>query len=265
VYPPGYWLALLLKGYRAAGDLDRPTQDCRGAKVEIAQDGCATDPQPEPMPGASLTPKDLVVLNIGDEKRLIWAMTDRFMDGEAQGPVAIAEIGAKGIAVRSLGVLRAFTQNLSLRLEKLGSGTVLIADGENCLEGQPAEACERAIRVVPLVGDRFAPKPLVDEAGACLGRAFLPVRSSGSAISAKGVKYQIESLVTFSADAIMVRENLALDGLRKGTDPASASYVTRVQADRQISLKGETLVATGASLLTRWQSSQSGGGKPATP
>src|SRR4051812_32270642 len=61
-YPPGYWLALLLKGYRAGGDLDRPTHDCRGVKADIEVDGCASEPQADVIPGGPLSPQDVVVV-----------------------------------------------------------------------------------------------------------------------------------------------------------------------------------------------------------
>jgi hypothetical protein len=149
--------------------------------AKLEWDGCPTDPQPESLPGRSLTPQDVVVANVDDQRRLIWAMTDRLSDGEAEGTIAIAEVGAHGINVVALGVLRAYPQNVSLRLERLGSSSVLVADGEHCSPGQAAEDCARAVRLVPLVGDRFESRPVVDASGTCLGRSFVPVRGSGTA------------------------------------------------------------------------------------
>jgi len=125
----------------------------------------------------ALTARELVVSNLGDARRLVWAITDRLPDGQGQGPVALAEVGVHGVGLRALGTLRTFPDNASLRLEKLGTNTVLVAEGEKCA-GTGAD-CERAIRLLPLVGDRFVSKPIIDDQQACLGSAFFPVRTKG--------------------------------------------------------------------------------------
>jgi hypothetical protein len=256
LYPPGYWLALLVRGYQESGDFSRPARDCQDQLARLERDGCLIDEQPQLLPGRLLTPNDLVVANLDDKRRLVWAMTDHLSDGEAEGPVAIAELGAHGINVRALGVLRAYPDNVSLRLERLGSNAVLVADGEHCEPGQAREECARAVRLVPLVGDRFVPGPLIDTSGICLGRPFIPVRTQGGVGNDRRIKYRVETLITFSEGSILFREQLAIDGQPHRSDPSSASYVTRLQADRQVSLRGGELVATGPSLLTRWLSRQ---------
>jgi len=259
-YTPGYWFSLMLKGYTASGQISRPTTDCRAAVVMMDRDGCSTDPPAELLPAQLLTPNDMVVATVDDNHRLVWAMTDRLSDGEAQGPVALAELTQKGILMRALGVLRAYPQNVSLRLETMGGGgSVLVADGEHCERGEAGEECARAVRLVPLIGNKFAPTPLIDASGGCIGRPFIPVRYQGTA-EGNGARYKGETLVTFSGGIVLVREQLALDTRpRHATDAASASYVTRVQADRQISLSDGKLIATGPSLLARWLSRQMAG------
>jgi hypothetical protein len=254
-FPANYWFVLLLHGYRSSGEIPRPAKDCSGWPIKLESDGCATDPAPEALTATPLTARDLVVTNLGDTRRLVWAITDRLADGQAQGPVALAEIGSGSVAVRSLGLLRAYPDNVSLRLDHLGTGTVLVAEGERCAEARPGTPCDRAVRVVPLVGSRFIPKPLVDDKGACLGTALLSVRSGSNLATAGGARYQLEASVTFSPDAITIREQLALTQ-QHGTDVGSTAFVTRVQAERQVTMRGGSLVGTGPSLLSRWLAQQ---------
>lgn len=252
------WFALLLQGYRPAGALARPARDCTGQPVKLEVDGCVDDPVPISVDPPPLTARDLIVSSLGDARRLVWAITDRLPSGQAEGPVALVEIEAHRTAVRAIGVLRAFPENVTLRLEKLGGAPVLVAEGERCVKPQVPELCQRGIRVVPLIGNRFAPKPLVDDKGACLGNAFLVTRSGGAAGGRHSAKYQLEGAVTFSPDAIAVREQLAISLPQAASDPNMESFVTRVQAERQITLQGGNLVATGPSVLARWLAQQHG-------
>ena len=264
-YPPGYWLTLLVDGYRASGEIPRPACDCLGERIQPAWDGCPSDrdPDPDPLPPRALTPSDVVVTSLGPDRRLVWAMIDHLADGEAQGPVAIAELVPKGIVVQVLGVLRAYPQNVSVRLERVGPGSVLVADGEFCDAGQIGEECVRAVRLLPVVGNRFVSGPMVDNAGACLGRAFIPVRGAGTAT--RGDRYRVETLVTVRADAVLLREQLAIEAEPQHPSSARDSYVTRVQADRQVSLRGGQLVASGPSLLSRWMAPRGSQGSLAKP
>jgi hypothetical protein len=257
-FPAQYWFVLLLQGYQSSGVIARPAKDCSGLPVKLETDGCQGDPQPSVDATTTLTPRDLVIAKVSDTQRLVWAITDRLSDGEAQGPMALAEIVQGGIEVRALGLLRAYPERVSLRLERLGTGTVVVAEGERCPDPQAPEKCDRAIRIVPRIGDRFIAKPVLSDSGACLGRAVVEVRGTGAGSGKKGAHYQIESVVTFGPEAVAIREQLAISAERAGGGSAKDSFVTRVQADRQLTFRGGSLVATGPSLLSRWQA-QSGG------
>ena len=254
VYPAEYWFALLLQGYQMSGELARPSRSCGGEPVALELDGCAgNEPATRNPPSVTVSSRDLVVMNLGDARRLVWAITDRLSDGQAEGPVAVAEIEAQGIAVRVSGTLRAYPENASLRLARLGTGTVLVAEGEVC--AKPGQ-CERATRVVPMIGDHFVAKPLVDDKNACLGPAFFPLRQGGVAHGRKRAKYEVQVSITYGTDNIAIREQLALTGAEPVSDPASGSFVTRVQAERQLTLKDGNLVATAPSVLARWLAAQ---------
>ena len=110
---------------------------------------------------------------------------------------------------------------------------------------------------------------MVDAAGTCVGRPLIPVRGSGVGVG--GEKYHVETLVTFSGEAVLVREQLGIESLQpRRPDAARDSYIKRVQADRQVSLRGAHLIASEPSLLSRWLrpkdgvrgGSMPGGGSP---
>jgi len=254
LYPAEYWFALLLQGYQMSGELARPTRSCSGAAIALDYDGCPGTEQPtRNPPPVVVSPRDAIVMNLGDSRRLVWAITDRYSDGQAEGPVALVEIEAQGIAVRVSGVLRAYPENASLRVTHLGTGSVLVAEGEVC--SKPG-SCERATRVVPMIGDRFVPRPLVDDKGTCLGAAFFPLRQGGVARGRKHAKYEVQVSITYGADSIAIREQLALTGTDTASDPAAGSFVTRFQAERQLTLKDGMLIATAPSVLSRWMAQQ---------
>jgi hypothetical protein len=253
IFPAEFWFGLLVQGYKANGEFPRPTRDCRSGRVAVDLDGCGGEgPQATKVYEGPLSDKDLVITSPSDGRRLVWVITDRMSDGQAQGPVAIAELMGKQIAVRALGTLRAYPGSVSLRLEKVRGGTVLVADGVNCQDNQPQEACDRAVRLVPLVGDAFVPKSIVDERGNCLGSSSVQVRASGVTVEGrKGLKYRLNSSVNFSGEGLIVREELSVD--RKAPPGApEGSYVIRQQADRQLIIRDGNLVSSTPSLLARW-------------
>jgi len=254
VFPPQYWFALLLQGYQMTGELARPAMSCSGSPINQEGDGCPGETSPVRVnPGAIVSNRDVTVLNITDSRRLVWAVIDRYADGQGEGPVALVDIEPQGLAVRAMGVLRAYPDNASLRLARLGSGTVLVADGEYC--SKPA-SCERATRIMPLVGDRFINKPIVDDKNACLGPAFFPMHQAGVAHGRKRAKYEISVSITYGPDNMSVREQLGLSGAEPASDTGTGSFVTRVQAERQVTLKDGNLVATAPSILARWLAQQ---------
>ncbi|HEY2902404.1 MAG TPA: hypothetical protein VGL59_17610 [Polyangia bacterium] len=251
VFPPAYWFVLLVDGYQSSGVITRPSKDCRGFPLRQDGEGCSGELPAELAP-VPLTQRDLVVVSLGDARRLVWVITDRLPDGQGQGPIAIVEIGVHGVGVRAIGTLRTYPENVALRLERVGASTVLVAEGEKCA-GTGAD-CERAVRLLPLLGDRFVSKPIVDDHNACLGSAFFPVRTKGGIGHRTSTNYELEAALVFGPDSITVREQLAIsDGHGSSTtEQSGGAFVTRVQADRTLTINGGTVVANGPSLLDRW-------------
>ena len=253
-FMPQNWFVLMLHAYRSTGEIPRPLNDCTGTTVMMAPDGCS-DRQHLRFTPTQLGPDDLVVTALSETERLVWVITERLSDGQAQGPVAVAEIEPRGISVRSIGTLRIYPGNVTLRLERLSGATVLVADGQHCDDSGKSENCDRAIRIVPLVGDRFISTPIIDGHNSCVGSSLLPVRTKSRSTTRGGTKYELEAAVTLTPNAVLVREQLALIRLPPGHAPKDAvaeSFVTRQQLERQIVLRNGHLVAEGPSLLSRW-------------
>lgn len=256
-FPSQNWYVLMLHSYRSTTEMARPLADCTGSPVYTVYEGCGDGPIPKWTP-TNLTSDDLIILPLGDTRRLVWMVTEHLADGQFQGPIAIASVEPRGLAIRALGVLRSFPEHLVLRVEKMNSGTVLIADGQRCENAGAPEACERAVRILPLQGDHFASGPVVDGNGACLDSSLIPVRSKGRV--AGGTKYELEASVTVGPESILIRENLALTRPHAAHDPNAESYISRLQLERTMTVRGGRLVTDGSSLLTRWLSKE----KPAT-
>jgi hypothetical protein len=190
---------------------------------------------------------------LGDDRRIVWAITERFSDGQAEGAVAITQFTPQGIRALTVGTLRAHPIRARLRLEALNGGTVLIAEGESCAVPQDSTSCVRTARVVPLVSDRFVPADLTDGAGKCLGSTLLLLKGQGHNLRSGRQAYQFESGLTFRPDGLAVHEQLAVEE----RDPdGGGTFLRKVQSDRMIFLQGPALQASAPSLLDRWASAR---------
>ena len=82
------------------------------------------------------------------------------------------------------------------------------------------------------------------------------MRQAGVAHGRKRAKYEISVSITYGPDNISVREQLALTGAEPAAETGTGSFVTRVQAERQVTLRDGNLVATSPSILARWLAQQ---------
>jgi hypothetical protein len=255
--PASAWFALLLYGYQPTGAITRPATDCSSRRIDWIADRCSSGFGPATrLATQPVSPADLIVENLGDARRLVWAINDHFADGQAEGAVALAKFDAHGVRVEALGVLRAHPLRARLRLENVAGGTVLVAEGETCALPQDLSTCSRTARLVPLVGNRFVPVDLSsDTAGKCVSPSLLLLKSQGTIGKASGRKtYQFESSLTYSEDAVAVHEQLTVEEReRDGTD---GTFLRRVQGERRIRLQGGALLTTGSSILDLWMRAQ---------
>jgi hypothetical protein len=251
--PPPFWFSLMVRGYQSNGAIARPARDCEGQPIAWAADSCAADAEAPPLEPAPLVDGDLVVSNLGEGRRLVWALTERFANGEAVGPVALAVFDSRGVSVTTLGVLRSYASRVQLRLEPLGEGQILVAEGEACADERDARSCVRGIRVVPVGKRRFVALDVSEADGRCQGRAFFPLRAEGTVGEGTRKKnYRIQSSVNFAPEAITVQEQLTIGQTSSESADAAASAVRRMTSERRITLRGGRLVAEGPSLLDRW-------------
>jgi hypothetical protein len=219
--PPEIWFQVLLKSYnRKTGIAPAPVKDCSGKLVEPALPpetaACIAGPNAgAPLPERPLVPDDLVIVPTDDGRSLVWVKAKHFDDGDALGPIAIAEWTKRGIAVRSIGAMRAHANRAKLRLEPMGSGKVLVIESDECAKDNPKQ-CERIMRLVPMIGDRF------DERAVLLMRAlYMPFMRNHDRMqlmdvrSAEFTKYAANAML---ATRISFMNELALLAERVGAD-----------------------------------------------
>jgi hypothetical protein len=118
------WARLLLQGFQpgiAAGN----ARDCTGRAVEWREPRPALPrargARQRCIPQRAVTDDDVVVQRLQGNLRLVWVMTDRFTNGEAQGPVALAEFQSERVVVRAIGSLRTYPRRARLRLETISN------------------------------------------------------------------------------------------------------------------------------------------------
>ncbi len=248
--PASQWFSLLLYGYQPTGAITRPATDCSWRRIEWPADRCAVWPEPAmSLPLQLQSPNDLIVEKLGDDRRIVWAITERFSDGQAEGAVALTQFTPQGVRVLTLGTLRAHAIRTKLRLEALNNGAVLVAEGESCAVPQDSASCVRTARLLPVVGDRFVPADMTDGAGKCLGSTLILLKGQGSNLQHGRRGYQFESGLTFRPDGLAVHEQLAVEE----RDPdGGGTFLRKVQSDRMVYLQGPTLQTSAPSLLDRW-------------
>jgi hypothetical protein len=252
--PAAFWFTLIVRGYQANGEIPRPTQDCEGQVVAWTADACS-EPDTRSLLPTPLSERDIVVSHLGEGRRLVWVITDRFTSGEAIGPVALTNFDRYGVAVDTLGVLRGYPQRATLRLERLGDYQILAAEGEACTDERDVRSCVQAVRLVPVGRRRFVPMDLTDIQGRCVGRTFFPLNSDGSVgDGARRRSYRLQRNVTFTPDAVLVQEQMSVaqGGSGSFSKDATESAVSRMTVDRRIRVIGGRLVIDEPSLLERF-------------
>ncbi len=250
------WIALLLRGYDPSTHrVTSPAIDCTDAQVRweapvaACFDGSLVRTQ---LPDRPLGGKDVVATPFGEDVRLVWVITSRFASGDALGPVAVVEVKSRRLVVRAIGVLRGYPERARLRLEKLGETEVLVAEGESCAGKDPG-SCQRAARVLPLRGERFASDPLVSEAGACVSAAWFDLAREEIEPIESGWKrrYRLDAALTFAPEAIRIEEQLAIHEFDPRKPQTPPRLLRRAQGERTVTLAGGKLVATGKPLWTK--------------
>jgi hypothetical protein len=251
-----YWFRLLLPGYdHNTGQLRRPARDCMGQVIAWQPSRCGDPEPPEPLEPTPLARKDLVVVNAGENRRIVWTIAERYANGEAIGPVAVTEFVSDGVRARSVGMLRAFPEQADLHVQKLGSAEVLVVVGSACKDGG-SEDCARAVRLIPLGKPRLVSEGIRGATGQCLGPAWFPLQAKGEVgHGGDRKKYALQASITYPPDgSISVHEELVVTDGTEASREAGVAPVTRIKADRRIWLAqdGSALMSNETSLLGRW-------------
>jgi hypothetical protein len=255
---PDTFFSLLLHGFDAKhGTAPRPAVDCSGAPVAWeepdAEECREAGPQPLPLPPKErLTEEDLMLVTTRANERLVWIITRRFDNGEGLGPVALVDTTNKGFTVRGLGSLRGMTENVLLRMEKVGTTEVLVAEGDACTKEAP-QVCRRSARILPLRQGRIFSESVSNNERACLGTSWFPLSREQVFDMPSGLrrKFELTSTLVFGADTISVQEQVSVSD----SDPKQPSIPERLyrraQNERKLKVEDNVLVGSAPSLWSR--------------
>lgn len=248
------WMSLLLHGYEpATGRAPSPTRDCTGAQVrwDGPSPGCEDGvPATTRLPDRPLAAADVVAADVDRRSTLVWIATTGYAAGDAAGPVALVERSGAGLRVVAAGVLRSYPKNAKLKLERMGGAEVLVAEGDACAPG--AGPCARIARVVPLVGSRFAPSPLLTRGRRCAAPALFELSRSERRRSRGGWELaELSSALAFGTAGFTVEQQVLVQELADGPRGTPARVLRRARATRTVQWANGTFVAGEAPLWER--------------
>ncbi len=254
--PAGHerWLALLVRGYDpGTRRTTTPAIDC--ADLQIRWDGpafaCADATLATTvLPTRPLEERDVFVSPVVDGHRLVWVMTNRFASGDALGPVAVVEEDRDRLVVRALGTLRAYPEKVALRLEKLGTTTVIVAEGEACAG---KGACVRSARLMPLRADYFRQEQLYTDAGTCASAAWFDLSRAETDPLPSGWsrRHQLDTTLTFGPAGLRVGEHLQVLDLDPREPQTPPRLYRNAEGEREIRIEGGRMIATGDPLWSK--------------
>jgi hypothetical protein len=246
--PPDVWFALILKNYNVkTHEPARPTRDCTNKPLEIEDpqvSSCIQRPAAA-LPSRGLdADKDLEIVALDEGQALVWVRTDYFEDGDALGPIAIAEYRKNGLAIRALGALRANPNRVRMRLEPMGQSTVLVVESMVCTDPNDASTCARVMRLVPRDGDRFVERPLFDEkSSACLGPATFPLTKVEEIKRDDGTirRFELARKFSFEEGVVSVDEQVTIKDIDPAEPDAPPAIFRKAQKERALTLDGAGL------------------------
>lgn len=247
--PADIWFLIVLRNYnRNTWEVTRPVQDCSGRPVEQpppeAFRACLTDTSPQvPLPARPLTPDDLLVTPTADGRQLVWVKTTHFDNGEAMGPIALAEMSVRGVVIRKLGTLRAQANKAALRLEKMGTQSVVVVEARACDPEDPRK-CQRVLQILPVVGDTFEPRPLVSETGECLGPAVFELYREKDVPLKDGTirNFRMATSVEFDEGTVSVTEQVNIEDRDPSQPDAPPKVFRTANVQRPLRMTPEGIV-----------------------
>lgn len=201
--------------------------------------GCpvGADPQVGRLPARPLTEDDLVINEGPDGKSLVWVQATHYETGEAAGPVAMVEWTQRGLAVRALGTLRAHTAKARMRIEASGGQRLLVVESDNCSFDD--KLCQRVMKLLPIVDDRFVTVPLKldeDDGGGCIGEASFAMYEQYTSELPDGWfrKFEIVRSVSFDGEYPLVAEQINIRDKDPSQPDAPAQDFREASNDRTL-------------------------------
>lgn len=246
--PTYIWFALLLENYnRKTGLVKTPLKDCSHKLVEPElppEDAAclAGKDAGKPLPEQPLVEDDLLIAPLEDGKSLIWVKARKFDDGEALGPIAITEWTKKGVAVRSIGAMRAHANRARMRIEAMGKDRVLVVESDVCKPDDPKK-CERVMRLVPLRDNRFVQRAMVLEDGSCIGPAEFALFSEQEFASGTKVRrFELTRTVDFTEGNVVMSESVVIKDKDTAKPDEAAKTYRSASVQRPMSLGAKGIV-----------------------
>ena len=250
------WAGLLIRGY-TPGIAPGNVRDCTDQPIAWREPAvrCRESAEPSaPVPQRAVTEDDVVVQRLSPSLRLVWIIVDRFDNGEAVGPVALAEFANGRVGVRALGTLRTFPRRPRLRLEPIGARQVLVAEGEVCTDENNPLTCRRQARLMMLQGDRFVAEPLRTASGRCLGPARFEFKKEYSVVvNETGWQrtFELQTSLQYRAEGVQVSEQVIVSDQDRARPQVPPRVFRRAAADRAIYVINNAFVASDPSLWNR--------------
>lgn len=261
--PPDVWFAIMLRNFnRETMEVRRPVQDCSGRTVmasapapsetstpaegQEAQSvpACPVgDPEVAELPARPLTDDDLMITEAEGGKLLVWVKTTHFENTEAAGPLGLAEWTPRGVDIRALGTLRAFTERAAMRLEPMGQGKVLVVESRQCDPDDPKK-CTRMMRLVPMTGMQFVDLPLVLQDGTCLGPAQIELHKEQKVSLDNGLErtFELARSVDFSEGTVTISEQVSIEDTDPNQPDLPAQQFRKANVQRPLTLTQSGLV-----------------------
>jgi len=253
------WVSLIL-GDNAAMDRTAPAQACTGEAIQWpSADECGReDGSPT---AATLQDASVVVRMVDADTRLVWIQSHRYAGDaqEALGPVAlvqktteIPELRSAGWVVRSLGMLRGRTGDVTMRLRGTAHEGLLIAEGQTCASDDES-SCTRSARLLPMVGHRFMPSPVYTAADDCVGPAEIyTTRYQEAALDTGWSRlFHLTGSFQYANGGLTITESITATDTSPDHPEVPARRFRLVDAQRSMSLEDGRLVADGTPVWPR--------------
>ena len=250
------WARLMIRGY-TAGIAPGNVRDCTEQPIEWREPAIRCREPADmsaPVPQRAIGEDDVVVQRLGPTLRLVWIIVDRYDNGEAVGPVALAEFANDRVGVRAIGTLRTFPRRPRLRIETIGNRRVLVGEGEVCTDENNPLTCRREARLMMLRGSRFVQEPLRSPSGRCLGPARFEFKKEWSDVLAETGwqrTFSLQTSLDYRAEGVQVSEQVIVSDLDRARPQVPARVFRRASADRAIYVINDAFVASDPSLWSR--------------